>query len=82
MRTSGEAASGISSDQGYGLAAGGEPLGPAQCEGDAVAVDDGGPDLGLISNAQQLIRAELAAVAGLGQPGPRQKIIDVDGDDD
>jgi hypothetical protein len=82
MRTSWEAASGISSDQGHCLPAGGEPLRSAQCEGDAVAVDDGGPDLGLISNPQQLIRAELAAVACLGQPGPRQEIIDADGDDD
>ena len=44
-------------------------------------VDDGGPNLSLISNPQQLGCAELAAVCGLSNPSLREQILDTDSDD-
>ena len=72
MGAAGEAAAGVSGDQGHGLAAGGEALGSAEGEWHAVGVDDGGPNLGLIRNPEQLIGGELADVGGLGQPSLRE----------
>jgi len=78
----GKTASGVSGDQGHGLTAGCQSLGSAEGEGDAVGVDDGGPDFGPISDPQELISTELAAVTGFGEPGFGEQIIDTDGDDD
>jgi hypothetical protein len=34
-------------------------------------VDDGGPDLGLTGDPEQLLTGELGAINGFGQPGFR-----------
>ena len=68
MGAAGEAAAGVSGDQGHGLAVGGEALGSAEGEWHAVGVDDGGPNLGLIRNPEQLIGGELAAVGVSASP--------------
>jgi hypothetical protein len=82
MITSGEGTSAFPSDQRHGLTTGRDPSGSAQGEWDSGAVDDGGPDLSLISDPQQLIGAELAAVAGFSDPSPGQQILNLHGDDD
>src|SRR6478735_11529448 len=69
----GEAAAAVSGDQCHGLAFGGESSGSSQGQWDAVSIDDGGPDVGLISDPEQLIGGELGAVGGLGQPSLRQQ---------
>ena len=43
-------------------------------------IDDGGPDFGLISNPQQLIRAHLGAVGGFGGSGCGEQLLQTDGD--
>jgi hypothetical protein len=62
----GEGAAGVPGNEGHGLSFGGEPLGSAECERDAVWLNDGGPDLSLIGDPQQLIRGELRAVGDFG----------------
>lgn len=45
-----------------------------------MVIDDGGPDFGLISNPQQLIRAHLGAVGGFGGSGCGEQLLQTDGD--
>src|SRR4029434_1810253 len=68
MITTREGTSALPDNQRHGLAAGGDPSRTAQRQRHTVAVDDGGPNLGLIGNPQQLSGADLAAVAGLSDP--------------
>ena len=46
-----------------------------------MAVDDGGPDVGLISYPQQLLGGELGAVGGFAESGFGEQLLDADGDD-
>ena len=55
--------------------------GSAQGQWDAVSIDDGGPDVGLIGDPEELIGGELAAVGGFGQPSFGEQILEADGDD-
>jgi len=47
-----------------------------------VGVDHHGPDLGLVSDPQQLITRELAAITGFRQTRLGEHAVDADGGDD
>jgi hypothetical protein len=55
MITARETAAALPGDRCHGLAAAGDPSLPSHRQGDIVLVDDGGPNVGLIGNPQQLI---------------------------
>jgi hypothetical protein len=74
--------SAVPGSQCHGLTPGGDPAGSPTCEGDIVAVHECGPDFDLISDPQQLIGAELAAVSGFSDPSLGKQIVDIDCDDD
>jgi hypothetical protein len=69
MSTTRKAASAVSSGEGHGLAFGGQPLGSAQSQRDAIAIGDGWPDLGFTSDPQQLLRGQHRSVTGFGEAG-------------
>jgi hypothetical protein len=63
------------------------PLEASRCvlpsvNGTTVGVDDGGPDVGFVSDPQQLITRELAAITGFRQTRLGEQAVDPDGDDD
>ena len=71
----------VAGDQRGGLAAAGDPSGPAQVECDAVAVQERVVGLGLVGHAADLVGGDQGAVGGEAVAGACEQVFEVDGDD-